>query len=452
MTLGKQSRPWTKTKDSDAVSKLAKEYNLDTDIDTTEQEHPQIEQNQESDFEFMKKLATRNHFEFYVSPPRTLRFGKPRDKGDGIVTLRWGQSLLSFKPEANLAAQVSQVEVYGWNSDQKKAIVGKATAGGESGHDPRRQSGGERLAAAFGKQTVLQVRQPVFTEAEAKRRAEAILNDHAKKFLTGDAECIGLPDLLPDRNITLGNPRRAVLEDLLHPADDAQIDTSGYKTRVKVKETRCEQSDRRTGAERGHARIWRPCQRRGRRHRQGQQRRQWPGTRQGEFSLAQRTDAEPLGTGRDADGRQGQGHLFHSGGRGRSARRVRARRSPVPYILGSLWNGKDKSAENNGDGKNDIRQIKSRAGHKIIFNDGTKKLLQLLLSDGKTLKITEDGILVDDGKGNSFEISSNGGSITVKASTEVKISAPKIALDASGTIDVKAGGTLTLKGSVVNIN
>lgn len=123
-----------------------------------------------------------------------------------------------------------------------------------------------------------------------------------------------------------------------------------------------------------------------------------------------------------------------------------------PYILGSLWNGKEKSAENNGDGKNDIRQIKSRAGHKIIFNDGSKKMLQLLLSDGKTLKITEDGILVDDGKGNSFEISSNGGSVTVKAATELKISAPKIALDASGTIDVKAGGTLTLKGATVNIN
>jgi phage protein D len=237
MTLGKQSRPWTKTTDSDAVRKLASEYSLTPDIDTTDEQHPQIEQNQESDFEFMKKLATRNHFEFYVSPPKTLRFGKPHDQNDGIVTLRWGQSLLSFKPEANLAAQVSQVEVYGWNPDQKKAIVGKAVAGEETGHDPRRQSGGERLSAAIGKKAVLQVRQPVFTEAEAKRRAQAILNDHAKKFLTGEAECIGLPNLLPDRNITLGNlgepfSKTYYIQQTIH-----KIDTSGYKTRVKVKET-----------------------------------------------------------------------------------------------------------------------------------------------------------------------------------------------------------------------
>jgi phage protein D len=237
MTLGKQSRPWSNTTDSDAIHKLAKEYNLTADIQPTEQKHPQIEQNQESDYEFMKKLATRNHFEFYVAPPRRLRFGRPNDEGDGIATLRWGQSLLSFKPEANLAAQVSQVEVYGWNPDQKKEIVGKAVAGEESGHDPRRRSGGERLSAAIGKQPVLQVRQPVFTEAEAKRRAQAILNDHAKKFLTGDAECIGLPVLLPDRNITLGNlgapfSKTYYIQQTIH-----KIDTNGYRTRVKVKET-----------------------------------------------------------------------------------------------------------------------------------------------------------------------------------------------------------------------
>lgn len=237
MTLGKQSRPWSNTTDSDAIHKLAKEYSLAADIQPTQQTHPQIEQNQESDYEFMKKLATRNHFEFYVSPAKTLRFGKPNDEGDGIATLRWGQSLLSFKPEANLAAQVSQVEVYGWNPDQKKAIVGKAVAGEESGHDPRRRSGGERLSTAIGKRPVLQVRQPVFTEAEAKRRAQAILNDHAKKFLTGDAECIGLPALLPDRNITLGNLGEPFSKTYYIQQTVHKIDTNGYRTRIKVKET-----------------------------------------------------------------------------------------------------------------------------------------------------------------------------------------------------------------------
>jgi uncharacterized protein len=237
MTLGKRSQSWKQAADSDVVRLLAKEHNLDADIESTTEKHAQIEQNQESDFEFVKKLAERNHYEFYVDAKKKLRFGKPRDKDDGIVTLRWGHSLLSFKPEANLAAQVSQVEVYGWDPDKKKAIVGKASAGEESGHDPRRTSGGERLRRATGKDVVLQLRQPVFTEAEARRRAQAVLNDHAKKFVTGEAECIGLPELLPDRNINLAGLGEPFSKTYYIQQTTHKVDGSGYRTRVKVKET-----------------------------------------------------------------------------------------------------------------------------------------------------------------------------------------------------------------------
>ncbi|HLK48655.1 MAG TPA: contractile injection system protein, VgrG/Pvc8 family [Bryobacteraceae bacterium] len=237
LTLGKQSRNWKNITDSGVISNLASEYGLDADIQTTQEVHAQIEQNQESDFELMKKLADRNYFEFYVSSSKKLRFGKPNDKSDGIVDLLWGRTLLNFKPEANLAAQVSQVEVYGWDPQQKKAIVGKAVAGDESGRDPRRQSGGERLRAVVRKAPVLQVRQPVFTTAEADRRAKAILNEHAKNFLTGEAESIGLPDLQPDRNINLGNLGDPFSKTYYIQQTTHKVDGSGYRTRVKVKET-----------------------------------------------------------------------------------------------------------------------------------------------------------------------------------------------------------------------
>jgi uncharacterized protein len=237
MSLGKQSRNWKNITDSGVISKLANEYGLDPNIQTTDEQHAQIEQNQESDLELMKKLAERNHFEFYVSTPNKLHFGEPNDQGDGVVSLLWGRTLLSFKPEANLAAQVSQVEVYGWDPQQKKPIVGKAMAGDETARDPRRQSGGERVRAIAKKPSVLQVRQPVFTTAEAERRAKAILTDHAKKFLTGEAESIGLPDLQPDRNINLGNLGDPFSKTYYIQQTTHKVDSSGYRTRVKVKET-----------------------------------------------------------------------------------------------------------------------------------------------------------------------------------------------------------------------
>ena len=123
-----------------------------------------------------------------------------------------------------------------------------------------------------------------------------------------------------------------------------------------------------------------------------------------------------------------------------------------PYIVGSLWNGKDRAPESNADGKDDVRQIKTRKGHKLTFNDGSKGLVQLELNDGKKLAIDDDGISVDDGKGNSIVIQSSSGSITIQAATELAIKAPRISIEASGTLDVKAGATLTLRGSLVSIN
>jgi phage protein D len=165
-----------------------------------------------------------------------LRFAPPRDRDQEMLTLTWGRTLLSFKPEANLAAQVSSVEVYGWDDKKKKPIVGKATAGKESGTDPRRKSGGERLKGAVGKSPLLQVRQPVFDEADAKRRAEAILNDHAKKFLTGEAECIGLPDLVPDRNVKLEDLGEPFSQTYYVHQTTHKVDSNGYRTRFKIKE------------------------------------------------------------------------------------------------------------------------------------------------------------------------------------------------------------------------
>jgi phage protein D len=240
LTMGKNARSWIKALDSEVAEEIASFHNLASDIQRTEQRHPQIEQNQESDFEFLKKLAERNHFELYVDERRTLHFRKPNDAASAVLKLAWGKGLLSFKPEANLAGQIARVEVYGWDPKKKEKIVGIAGAGDESGKDARSRSAADRLKGFIKdpqKQPVLRLRQPVFTKAEAEKRAEAALNERAKEFLTGDAEAIGLPEIRPDRNIEfaeLGAPfsKTYYVQQATH-----KIDGNGYRTRFKVKET-----------------------------------------------------------------------------------------------------------------------------------------------------------------------------------------------------------------------
>jgi phage protein D len=238
MTLGKNARTWQKARDSDAVQEIAAFHNLNAIIEPTPEQHAQIEQNQESDFEFVKKLAERNHYEVYVDEKRTLHFARPNDKATGAVRLVWGEGLLSFKPEANLAGQIAKVEVYGWDRDQKKAIIGVANAGEESGLSGK--SAGQRLKNFVrdpSKQPTLRLRQPVFTQSEANQRAKAALNERAKQFLTGEAEAIGLPDLRPDRNVQLDNLGPLFSKTYYIQQATHKIDTNGYRTRFKVKET-----------------------------------------------------------------------------------------------------------------------------------------------------------------------------------------------------------------------
>jgi uncharacterized protein involved in type VI secretion and phage assembly len=123
-----------------------------------------------------------------------------------------------------------------------------------------------------------------------------------------------------------------------------------------------------------------------------------------------------------------------------------------PYVVGSLWNGVDKSPTNNADGKNDKRMIQTRKGHKLTFDDGSKGLVQLELNDGKKLAIDDDGITLDDGQGNRLVIRSGGKSVTLEAAGELTLKGASVKIQASGTLDVKAGGTLGLNGAMVNIN
>ena len=123
-----------------------------------------------------------------------------------------------------------------------------------------------------------------------------------------------------------------------------------------------------------------------------------------------------------------------------------------PYVLGGLWNGKEKPPRDNGDGKNDDRIFKSRKKHYLLFKDGSKGSVELAHEKGRKVVFDDDGIVVQDEKGNSFRIDSNGNSITIEAVGTLKIKAASISIEATGTLDVKASGTLGLKGSLVNIN
>ena len=125
-----------------------------------------------------------------------------------------------------------------------------------------------------------------------------------------------------------------------------------------------------------------------------------------------------------------------------------------PYVVGSLWNGKDTPPATNDDGKNNIRVIKSRSGHIVRLNDEDGKETIEIIDKSK-----KNSIVVDTAK-NTITITSDK-DITLKAANgTITLDAQKVAvkssadskIEAGGGMDVKASGTLNIKGATVNIN
>ncbi|HNS03603.1 MAG TPA: phage baseplate assembly protein V [Anaerolineae bacterium] len=104
-----------------------------------------------------------------------------------------------------------------------------------------------------------------------------------------------------------------------------------------------------------------------------------------------------------------------------------------PYVVGALWNGKDRPPESmDGAGNNFIKSITSRNGVKVTLDDqdGQEKLI-LQTPGGQ--KIT-----MQDGPGQVEIKDSNGNSITLDTGGVKIVAAMKVTVQAS-TVEVSAG-------------
>jgi uncharacterized protein involved in type VI secretion and phage assembly len=118
-----------------------------------------------------------------------------------------------------------------------------------------------------------------------------------------------------------------------------------------------------------------------------------------------------------------------------------------PYVLGALWNSEDTPPESNQDGKNNIRKIKSRSGHELIFCDDaqskrekvelhTKAGHKILLDDSAGAEKIE---IRDKSGSNVLTIDSMKGEMTLESQTSLKIKSMQIQIEAQAVLEIKGG-------------
>lgn len=161
-----------------------------------------------------------------------------------------------------------------------------------------------------------------------------------------------------------------------------------------------------------------------------------------------------------------------------------------PYVLGSLWNQEYKPPVEIKDGKNDIRQIKTKSGNTLTFTDekdkekiqiNTPKSLNIIMDEENEVITLNDkdkkNILKIDSKngivtinaekkiviktGNaSIELDGNSNQIIMESTQMIQLKSQQISIEAksalqmkaSSNINLKSDGPVNIKGAVVKVN
>jgi uncharacterized protein involved in type VI secretion and phage assembly len=139
-----------------------------------------------------------------------------------------------------------------------------------------------------------------------------------------------------------------------------------------------------------------------------------------------------------------------------------------PFVVGASWNSVDKPPQTNSDGKNNIKQITTRSGNTLLFDDtdGNAKI-QIFDKGGKdeiVISAKDNTISIKSEK--AINLTSASGVVTVKAKSikieaqsDLSMTANSISIKSNGSlslsgssVELKSNGMVSVKGSIINLN
>lgn len=175
---------------SDIVEEILRDADFEYETDPSGDPHDFVQQDNETDWDFIWRLAERIGFEFVVQDG-TAHFRR-QTNDQSPVALEWPRSLHSFSPRVTAIQQVKQVTLAAHDPKTKETI--DATA-----QDPRQlaEIGIDRqtVSEAFDDATVHIATEPVASHAEGQAVAQALLDKLANAYIAAEGVCDGNPQI-----------------------------------------------------------------------------------------------------------------------------------------------------------------------------------------------------------------------------------------------------------------
>lgn len=483
--LQRNARSFVQQKDSDVASKIARDAGLGVDADTTSVIYPYLFQNNQTDMEFLQERASRIGYRVYVSAQGKLFFKKGSwSEGDG-PTLEWTAGLLQFQPRLTSAHQAEKVTVWGWDPDTKKAIKSEVKTAAPKNQAGISKAGGAVAKSAFSGGGALVVEYPVWNVDEAKGIATSLAAEISNSFLQADGIAEGNAKIRAGKTIKLtGLGKRFSGKYFVTSAMHVYAEGT-YRTYFEIHGDQPNTVSHLVGNGNGtHAYSHRlmngivpalvtnlndPAN-------IGRVKVQFPW-------LGDEIESHWARISSPMAGQDGKGLYWLPEVNDEVLVGFEHGDITRPYILGALWNKKDKPPKQNGEvvsnGKVNERIIRSRSGHlivlddtkdgeKIIIRDKTGKNEMVIDSKNNALSITiEDKITIQakgaiSVKSTNNDISLEAKNISLKAQQNCTIEATQsctISANQSCTVEGKAsteikGGAakIALSGPSVNVN
>jgi uncharacterized protein involved in type VI secretion and phage assembly len=114
-----------------------------------------------------------------------------------------------------------------------------------------------------------------------------------------------------------------------------------------------------------------------------------------------------------------------------------------PIVIGGLYNGKDKPPAFHDGTRQDVKMIKTAAGHAVRLDDSAQaRAIELKTAGGHT-------VVLDD-QHHNITIRSSGGHTLVLDDQGKKIEIA--AAGGAGALTIEASGKITLRGTIVTVS
>jgi Rhs element Vgr protein len=461
LTVGRKNACFFDQKDSDAISEILGNAEVDATVEDTEVTHQQQVQFRSSDWDFLLARARANGKVVFTNDDQVEVKAAPTS-GTAAATLQFGATLLELDAEIDARLQYSAVKSVTWDPAQQALVEKDATDPGING--PGNLAPGDLADVAA--LDAAQLCHAALDETEAQAWADAAWLRSRMSKVSGRVKCEGIGTINPGDFVTLSGVGERYAGDVLvtgvrHEADLVQ----GWKTHIQF----------------GAIERW-PADD--------------PGTAPPRAALLPTVSGLQIGvvaSNEDEDGEyrvrvrlplvdnEGDGvwarvaspdagdqrGLFFRPELGDEVVVGFLEDDPRRAVILGMLHSSAKPAPLEGSDDNHEKVYQSRSKMKLYFDDD-HKVLQIETPAGNKITLSEEdkAVTIEDQNGNKIEMTEDGikiessKALELKAGTEIKLEASgsfeakgsELKLEGSSTAELSSSSTTTVKGGMVKIN